>query len=80
MPLDLRNASDAALSQFDLWVNKSFVLQVRDLPAKTKMTYAPELFYNNNGQNLTTVKPDTIALVEIAQDGKLMKVDGPIKE
>ena len=78
--ITVRNASDGSISQFDLWVNKAFVLQVRELPAKTKTTFAPELFYNNNGQNLTSVKSDSISLVEIAEDGKLLKVDGPIKE
>ena len=78
--ITVRNASDASLGQFDLWVNKSYVLQVDRLDAKTPRTFAPEFFYNATGNNLTTVKSDAISVVDIAEGGKLMSVAGPVKE
>ena len=78
--ITLTNASKASLGRFDLWINKTFVLQVNDVPALSRKTFAPELIYNNTGENLTTVKSEAMTLVELAQGGKLLTVAGPVKE
>ncbi len=53
--ITLLNASDRTLGSFDLWVNKSFVIMVDQLPAHNNRMIAPELIYNNGGQNLKSV-------------------------
>jgi hypothetical protein len=78
--ITLRNASDQAYSTFDLWVNKLYVLQVDHLSARSTKTIAPNLFYTNDGTNLSSVKPETISMLQIAQPGKLLDVAGPVMD
>ena len=77
--ITLNNAGDATLGSFDLWVNKSYVLMVDQLPAHSAKTFAPELFYNKGGMTLKTEQVSQNWTVQIREAGKLMDVKGPVK-
>ncbi len=77
--ITLNNAGDQSLASFNLWVNKSFVLMVPQLPAHSQATYAPELFFNRDGTSLKAQPVDPNWAVEIQGGGRLMTAKGPVK-
>ena len=78
--ITLLNAGSESLTNFTLWVNKSYFLEVNDqLAAHSSKTFAPELFYNKDG---TTLKSEPVSqnwMVQLVVDGKLMNPKGPVK-
>ena len=78
--ITLNNAGSESISNFSMWVNKSYFLEVNDpLQAHSMKTFAPENFYNKDG---TTLKSETVSqnwLVQVVVDGKLMNPKGPVK-
>jgi hypothetical protein len=78
--ITLLNAGSESVSNFKMWVNKSYFLEVNDqLAAHTSKTFAPENFYNKDG---TTLKAEPVSqdwLVQMVVDGKLTNPKGPVK-
>ena len=77
--ITLQNAGDATLSGFQLWVNKSYVLEVNTLAAHSSETFAPELFYNAGGNSLKAEPVSQNWTVQIDDAGKLTTAKGPVK-
>ena len=72
------NASDTTLTGVQLWVSRSFVIEIDQLPDHKTLSIAPDLIYNNGGSNLTTVAKESITNVQLVQGGQVMDVSGPV--
>lgn len=73
--LQLRVWGGEPLSNFNLWINRGYVLHVDHVPAPKPLILNLSDFYNSNGANdLTT---DKIQRVQIQINGQLYNVQGP---
>ncbi len=78
--ITLANAGSESVSNFTLWVNQAYFLEVNDqLPAHSSKTFSPEHFYNKDGVSLKTVEVSQNWLVQMVVDGKLKSPKGPVK-
>ena len=76
--LTVRNFSSGVISNFNLWINQTYVLHVDHLDAGSFKTFDPSLFYNSAGNSLAGTTPDMIKKVQISTpNGELMNVQGP---
>ncbi len=76
----LDNASDAAYSEFEVWVNKSYTLHVTKLDAKSEVALNPKDLYNRSAGNLVGAPASSINTVQlyVGSNAKLLDVAGPI--
>jgi hypothetical protein len=74
--LTIRNFDGPSLVNFNVWVNKTYVLHVDRLdPKKAKLINLGDM-YNSSGNNDLT--PDKVSTVQVVMpDGKLYNVQGP---
>jgi hypothetical protein len=76
--ITLYNASDDAVTEFELWVNQMYTLHVAKLDAKSTVSINPASVYNKTGNNIAGVPASSINTVQIYYQGKLWDIQGPI--
>ena len=52
--------SEAALKDFDLWINQSYLLHVDQIPPRGSRSFEAVDFYNANGMSLDKLPPEAI--------------------
>jgi hypothetical protein len=78
--ITLNNAGSESITNFKMWVNKAYFLEVDDqLPAHASLTFAPEHFYNKDGASLKSEAVTQNWLIQVVVDGKLETPKGPVK-
>jgi len=76
--LTVRNFGTGVLSNFNLWINQSYVVHVDHLDANSFKVFDPSLFYNSAGNSLSGQPADSIKKVQITTTaGDLINVQGP---
>lgn len=76
--ITIRNFGSTSYSNFNLWVNQTFVLHVDHIEPNSKKIFLPEDLYNSAGHSLAETAPDQIHRVQLqTSDGKLTNVQGP---
>lgn len=75
--IKIYNFSNQALRDVDVWVNGSFVHKVNSIPANGHVTLARTAFFDAGGRSLAQ-QNTTINTVQIADDGRLYNLQGPV--
>jgi hypothetical protein len=78
--ITIYNAGDESYANFQVWVNKTYALQVEKLDARSKIVIAPNTLFNGMGTNMGGATGDSVKNVQIWNKDTLSDVQGPILE
>ena len=78
--ITLFNAGDESFADFQIWVNKTYALQVVKLDARSKIAIAPNTLFNGMGTNMGGATGDAVKNIQIWNKDSLYDVQGPIVE
>ena len=70
--ISLENLGDRTLADFQVWVNKSYVLEVSSLPAHNYKNFSADKFFNSAGQSLNNEPGKENWTVQVRESGQLM--------
>lgn len=74
--LVLRNFNGMGLTNFNVWINGTYVLHVDNLDTNSSRIISLGDFYNSAGNN--DLSPDKVTKVQVqTSDGRLLNVQGP---
>jgi hypothetical protein len=72
------NAGDESYANFQIWVNKTYALQVEKLDTRGKIVIAPNTLFNGMGTNMGGATADAVKNIQIWNKDSLYDVQGPI--
>jgi len=79
--ITLYNTGTDPLIGFDLWVNQMYTLRVTsNLDPKSMLSIDPAKIYSKSGTSFKDAGSSMVSLVQIAYQGKLWTVQGPIMQ
>lgn len=76
--ITLHSFADRVIRAPRLWVNRTYVLPMNDIPARDAViTVDPSDLYNSAGVSLKDQKPDAIQNLQLETEDNLINVKGP---
>ncbi|HLL89700.1 MAG TPA: hypothetical protein VK324_10370 [Tepidisphaeraceae bacterium] len=75
--ITIRNWTDRLIRGPHLWVNRTYVVRLNDIPAASRMIVAPQYLYNTGGRNLAGETPRAIQNLQLETEDNLINVKGP---
>ena len=76
--ITLYNAGDESYVNFQLWVNKTYALQIDKLDARSTVAIAPNTLFNGMGTNMGGASASAITSIQVWNKDRLYDVQGPI--
>lgn len=78
--ITLYNAGDESYANFQIWVNKTYALQIDKLDARSHIAVAPNTLFNGMGSNMGGATADAVKSIQIWNKDSLYDVQGPVPQ